>query len=191
VNGEYRMSWWKKLFGKNTAAVESAQTGDLYEAAAFESEDRVIQAMAGKPALSKLLELLPPPLVPELARNLAKDRDFGPDPLTEYSLEFPASQSFDPNSLLAAITKELRASFGSPSLYVRLPTGQVIHSPFRTPAATSWIVGWSLRDDIVSVDSLRLHAVALQNWLATRPEGFSNAPLDVEKAALQEPHIFA
>ena len=109
------MSWWKKGLTDQSKATE-ARTDEhadleqptvvvegrdvgldgLYVGTRSETLRRAQAAMPGTASIPPILALVPPPVDPDLARAPVTDdgRDYGPDPIAEYSLAFPACGVF-------------------------------------------------------------------------------------------------
>src|SRR5262245_44041545 len=197
------MAWWKKhmtlwkLFGRREprpasierqGSVDNPGFDDLYVATASETDVRAEAALPGTASIPRLLTLVPPPIDPELRppANNDKLRDYGPDPIAEYSLAIPARAVFPVAQLISAITPELRRYFALPTLYVRTPEGRVTYmvSVDGPKQATAIIAGWSLgAEDKDLVQTIGVGAQGLTGWLATRPEGFAAVEPDTAEIA--------
>jgi len=150
--------------------------GDMYLASASHTRGRIETAMPGTSEIAPILKLVLPPIDPDLvSRNVDDDaRDYGPDPIAEFSLTTDAKDVFAPAAIGAALTSDLRRDFDRPTFYVRTPSGRVtfMQSSDAPSQAVALIAGWPLREDS-DVDRLTAGAEHLGRWLTSRPEGFS------------------
>jgi hypothetical protein len=203
------MAWWKKDRPRQGGAPESRTKDDadldqptvvvdgneigldgLFLGTRSETLHRAEAAMPGTASISPILALVPPPVDPDLARARAVDeaRDYGPDPIAEYSLAFPTPGVFVVGHLSSAITPELRRYFALPTLYVRTPSGRITYmqSSDAPKEATGIIAGWTLREaGEHAVEQIYTGAQGLAGWLATRPEGFAATTPDRATIAAQ------
>lgn len=191
--GNFFRKIWKALGGPTAGANPSDQPkslvfGDMYLAPATHAQDRVDAAMPGTQEIPLIVELAPPPVDPDRI-NYADDdgsRDYGPDPIAEYSVSVDAKGVFPPGPLGQSLTKELRALFRFPTFYVRTPKGRLtfMESSDAPSEAVSLIVGWALRGE-EELEDIEAGAHEVGRWLASRPEGFAEFVVDREHLVRQ------
>ena len=195
------MTWWKRLLGGRTTPAEEAApaavTGEeLYIAPRSETVARVEQALPGTDDIPAILELMPPPISPALAPDLRPDRDYAPDRIAEFTIEWPSAKAFRRDAFRAALTKEVSETFGRPSLHVRLPSGRVTYlsssdDPAIDPEATALIAAWGLNGHNGTMDAINAYARAMSAWMVTRPEGFADVQPDAKSLRKQWDHAQA
>jgi hypothetical protein len=160
--------------------------GDMYLAPASHTRGRVDAAMPGTNDIALILKLELPPIDPELVSYNVDDdeRDYGPDPIAEFSLTADAKGVFAPVAIGGALTPDLRRDFATPTFYVRTPAGRAtfMQSADAPSQAVAVIAGWRL-DDQSDVDRVAAGAEKLGNWLMSRDEGFPSWRIDRSEIA--------
>lgn len=186
------MDWIRKLMGKSANADDASRrivVGDMYLAPASESLERAEVAMPGTRSIEPLLQLAAPPIDPDfvLHNDDHPDRDYGPDPVAEYSLATAPGHVFPPSAIGRALTRDLRKRFGSPTFYVRTPAGRVtfMESADAPAAAVELIAAWRLGDEERGIREITDSVATLDEWLRARPEGFHGWRVDADALSAQ------
>jgi hypothetical protein len=181
------MSWWNRLRSKiptpaGRASPPTTDDGQYYIAPRNESETRAEAALPGTADIPTMLELVPPPINPALAPDHRPNRDYAPDPIANYTVEWPAAKPFRRDSFRAALPVPM-VRFGCPSMYARLPSGRVTFLSSSSdgefePEATAIIAAWDFSSEATTASSIGTCVAAMSAWMATRPESFGAAEPD-------------
>ena len=165
---------------------EGIQIGDYVLQPSSYTELRAEAAMPGTAAIRRELELIQPP-PPEVAPVPEAERDYGPDPIAEYSLRFDARATFTCADLASALHKiRWPRHLDRPSYYVATPGGHItyLQSSDAPTEGVALIAAWRL-GDMIMPEIIAASADKLSAWLAKR--GFSSAAASIpEIEALQE-----
>lgn len=184
------MDWIKKRLAKAASADTGSRrigVGDMYLSTASESLARAEAAIPGTRKIKPFLELIPPPIDPELVSCGEDQRDYGPDEVAEYSLEAASKQVFASTTVSDALTRDLRMHFALPTFFVRTPAGRITYmeSAEAPSAAVAILAGWRLGDEKRQAREIAAGAAALSEWLCARPESFDAWRVDAEALSSQ------
>lgn len=188
-----KISWWQRLLGQKPTTPEPTtdtplfESGDIALVPSSQTDARANAAMPGTADLAPLLRPVPPPVDPDLLRQLSPDGpfDYGPDPVAEWSLTFEAEQPFD----TAALAQQLYAdplTYARPMHHIRAPDGQITYlaSSDAPPTGVALIPAWGLAGhNEPDRAKILAGARALAETLAARPEGFAQP--EISAKALQ------
>ena len=142
------------------------------------TDERAETAMPGTATLAPILELEAPPL--DANEPVAEEeRDYGPDPGSEWVVRWDAPGPFDCEMLRGVLTPALYERFGRPTFYIVTPEGRTTYlSSANAPdTGIALIAGWSFWND-PEPDAIFDGAQELRDWLAEHPTGFEVASLD-------------
>jgi hypothetical protein len=180
--------WLTALFGyKNRAASKHASIReialeDLVVAPGSWSDDRAERALPGTRALPRILDLVPPSIQGLGAASLEDgDRDYGPDPIAECVVRYPARQIFRCSELSGAMTREWLDQVLGPTFYVKTPTGRTTYlsSSDAPDSGIELLASWPLREHAaLSAAALYEASLNIGRWLENRPGQFTATLLD-------------
>lgn len=183
-----------KLIGRRkprgVATPDEGDAATVEEVPSSISVSRAESALPGTSQLAPLIELREPPVAPEFEAKYGGvgERDYAPDPIAEFSVEFTAETHFDCSSVRGAMDKSWRESVMRPRFYVETPEGRTKYliPSSMPPIGTKLIAAWTFRDEANrSIPNLITAIEGVERWLAVRPEGFSRTSL-VDRAAMSE-----